>query len=198
MHLFVMDAAGSNVREIPGEWGIGLMSVRWSPDSEWLLIERYLRTTRDLFRLVADGSEMHELFVSDSREHAGDWSPDGDHIMFASDRESTAERLYRLSLNDNHIERIGDVEGLFFDLRYSPDGRWIAYSYSTGRGSSIFRMAADGSAVKRLTDLRHEATAPQWFPIIDLPLREWLLIITGLVLSGIGLCGARLFGGEDR
>ncbi|HLA43009.1 MAG TPA: hypothetical protein VJZ27_06215, partial [Aggregatilineales bacterium] len=139
-----------------------------------------------MIRLRLDGSESRAV-APDSIARAGDWSPDGEDIVFAAAHQTRYEQLYRISLQDGFVRQLTDDSILHEQISYSPDGRWIVYSYSTGQGSIIFRMRADGSDNRQLTGQDSSDGFPQWFPIIDLVLREWLLIAIGTVMSVVGL-----------
>ena len=76
------------------------------------------------------------------------------HELHAIDLADGASRL----LDTGRATRI-------MDAAISPDGRWIAYTYSPAEGASIIRIAAmDGSAVHDATPLLRTDRAPAWDP----------------------------------
>ncbi|HLA43008.1 MAG TPA: DUF5050 domain-containing protein, partial [Aggregatilineales bacterium] len=177
LQTFIMNADGSNVREItvlPDD----ASEIRWSPDGEWLL---YVDAA-GLFRSRVDGSEVLAV-VQNPAVKSGDWSPDGQSIVFASLQDSPLEQLYRVSLEDGSVERLTDDRGGYARIMYSSDGEWITFQRFATYWNSIFRIRADGSDTQALPGFEANNSFPQWFPIIDLVLREWLLITVGMVMS---------------
>ena len=96
----------------------------------------------------------------DYGEGAPAWSPDGAHIAFVSNRsdepEFTPEKvgLYVVPADGGDLREIATPLGSVALPSYSPDGAWIAYFGSEGRGdwwknTRLYVVPADGSAPPR-------------------------------------------------
>ncbi len=85
-----------------------------------------------IFVVDVNGSEPSQLTSGPYDEHSIDWSPDGEQIVFISNRAADpddvhANDVWTVELSSGAVTRITDTPGPEFAPRYSPDGRWIAY-----------------------------------------------------------------------
>lgn len=91
------------------------------------------------------------------------WSPDGSRLAVVgrADAESPS-RLYVADADGTNAEPITALN--FMDgLSWSPDGRWLTFSYNHMGDSGIYRIGFDGSAQTRLTN-GIVGMSPQWSP----------------------------------
>jgi TolB protein len=107
--------------------------------------EIYLLTAEDETNITNNPAEDIEC----------DLSPDGEKIVFASDREGTYD-IWVVDVDGSGLTRL--TEGLAGDFspRWSPDGERIAFS----RTGSLMVMDSDGSNVQQVTKAKPESTAP--------------------------------------
>ncbi|MBV9927783.1 MAG: PD40 domain-containing protein [Acidobacteria bacterium] len=117
------------------------------------------------------------------------WSPDGTRIAFASDREGSYD-IYTMSAADGHdVRRLTSNDSAEADPVWSPDGSRIAYTgnlienrtmqcgnmpiVGDGEGGGelmrnagpyLYRMKADGSEPKSLTESSVFGVEPAWSP----------------------------------
>lgn len=108
----------------------------WSPDGEWMIFgsDRDFDNSRninyfalDLYRMRPDGSDVQELVRSSGDDRFEAWTPDGEWIIFSSDRNdnndlfrvrpdgSKQENLTRTLLNDNLAEDPFMGDYLYFE-----------------------------------------------------------------------------------
>ena len=107
--------------------------------------ELYLRSGDDERNLTNDPGEDIE----------SDFSPDGEKIVFASDRGGTYH-IYVMDADGGNLtqltsEPVGDLSP-----RWSPDGELISFS----RTGDIYIMGSDGSNQRQVTQAEAEQTAP--------------------------------------
>jgi dipeptidyl aminopeptidase/acylaminoacyl peptidase len=112
-------------------------------------------------------------------EHSIDWGGDGSEIVFLSNREPDPDAnhnydIYAVSVANGRVRQITDTPGVETDPRLSPDGRWIAYTATTRRVTTIDSVAEDqhvfvvsmsGGVAQELNHaLDRRSSAPQWTP----------------------------------
>ena len=84
------------------------------------------------------------------------FSPNGQTIAFASDRDGNSE-IYLMNVDGSGQTRITNAAGDDTDPTWSPDGTRLAYRSS--RGNGIYSMKADGTDVRLVVS---GGTQPSW------------------------------------
>jgi len=112
-----------------------------------------------LFSIDIASKQLHQLTTGSYDEHSVDWSPDGQEILFDSNREPNSDEFFNydvfaLKVSDGGIRRITATESNEYAPKWSPDGKTIAF-LGTKRGltdrettmedTHAFLMDADGS-----------------------------------------------------
>ncbi|MGH9315596.1 MAG: protein kinase domain-containing protein [Thermoanaerobaculia bacterium] len=104
----------------------------WSPDGNRILFASDRKHQADLYLKIASGAGQEEpLLEAEGQKLPDDWSPDGRYIAFEN-REPRGDRHVDLAL----LPLFGDRRPIALlrrknnpgEARFSPDGRWIAYS----------------------------------------------------------------------
>ncbi|HEV2750910.1 MAG TPA: DPP IV N-terminal domain-containing protein [Gemmatimonadales bacterium] len=102
------------------------------------------------------------------------WSHDGRHIAFTSDRDGDLE-IYVMDADASHPVRLTHAPGRDAHPYFSPDDRTIVFQSprANGRDTNIYVMDADGSHVVRLTDLKGFAGVPVYSPDAKTIALQW-------------------------
>lgn len=128
-----------------------------SPDGQWVVYtltqsDRLTRrTTSQLWRRAADGSDARQLTWSGERTYGARWSPDGRHLAFISDRVA-GRGLFVMPTDGGEAREIARHPESIEQLAWSPDGQWLSYIApveappDAGHGSHTAASAADSSA----------------------------------------------------
>ncbi|HEU0140787.1 MAG TPA: hypothetical protein VFQ79_13785, partial [Bryobacteraceae bacterium] len=116
------------------------------------------RANSDIWWHPLDGSGPRQLTSYPAIDTTPDISPDGSMVAFRSWRDGGGIYV---------VPRSGGAERLLvprgFSPRFSPDGRWIAYAASTGKGgSSIFLIRPSGGQPHNILADVEGALYPLW------------------------------------
>lgn len=104
-----------------------------SPDGKQIVFTRtWVDKVKDEYRsnlwiVETDGSRPRELTSGSWRDSAPVWSPDGRRIAFLSDRDGT-NQLHILWIDTREVAQLTHLEQAPGGVRWSPDGKWIAYT----------------------------------------------------------------------
>src|SRR5499425_1933949 len=92
------------------------------------------------------------------------WSPDGQKLVFMSDRDHDIE-IYVENLDGTNVKRLTHAPGRDAHPIFSHNGRRIAFqSPRDGKEPQVYVMNADGSRQTRLTNLPGFTGVPDWSP----------------------------------
>jgi dipeptidyl aminopeptidase/acylaminoacyl peptidase len=132
-----------------------------------------------IFVVDTASKQVRQLTRGNYDEHSIDWSPNGEQLVFASNREPNQDEffnydLFTLQLADNSIHRLTATESCKYDPLWSPDGKSIVY-LGTRRGltdrettmedTHVWLMNADGGNRREIGNvIDNRQGAPQWAP----------------------------------
>jgi TolB protein len=91
------------------------------------------------------------------------WSPDGERILFASDRDGTVQ-LYTIRPDGSKLNRITNLPSIRGRSDWSPNGQYIVTYSGESWQREIFIMNADGSNVRQLTPSGGNSQGPSFSP----------------------------------
>jgi Tol biopolymer transport system component len=181
--IFVMDANGSNVRQLtqlqPNS-GTEDHSPTWSPDGRRIAFMRANNTAAPenasaIYTVKADGSDLR-LVRRMPRKWPGagapDWSPDGKRLLFSTfcwfgpcGQAPTGAQLFTIKPNGDGLRKLTHLRGNSYNAGWSPDGRKIVFAHHRALGpeGDIYTINADGSGVRRLTHKpKLDSHRPDW------------------------------------
>jgi len=168
-NLFVMDANGSNQRQVTRNKGEYSQWEQWSPNGDEIAFTFNPGGDQgtSIYVVHPDGSGLRQ--VAPPSGGLGDlepaWSPDGKKIYVISNR-SAQEEIWEINLDGSGLRQITSFDGTVspdHSLRVSPDGKQLAF-YGTGPevtdyGSEIYLINVDGSDLK---DITHSKGQDEW------------------------------------
>ena len=167
-HLYIWDVEQKRVVEDLSFAGIvAIASPSFAPDGQRLAFAGSDEGGwTDIYLVDVTGDSLRALRRDIYHDHEPDWSPDGRHIVFSSDRWPGGRRgRYNLFLYDLATEQISALShGEHSDRqpRWSPDGKRIVFSSDRAGAYDIYALQLMGerTATRRLTHVLTGAFDP--------------------------------------
>lgn len=152
--LQVADADGANPRLMLRSTE-PIFSPTWSPDGRRIAYVTYENRGSDkkMAIYVQEVQTGRRMRISDKRglNAAPAWSPDGTRLAVTLSHEGNPE-IYVFNLHTGTLTRLTNSPAIDTEPEWAPDGQSLVFtSDRTGNQPQIYRMAADGSQVQRLT-----------------------------------------------
>lgn len=169
--LYTMDMFGNNIQEIINKKGTTIDYPNWSPDGKIIaasLVEDcktpQINCIYDIYTMSDEGKNLVNLTKTPDSEWVPVWSPDGEKIAFASDRDGDSE-VYVMDKDGSNLQKLTDNKGYDGRPRWSPDGEKISFETDRDGGDwDIYIMNSDGSDPKSITANTTSEFSQSWSP----------------------------------
>ncbi len=159
--VFVMNADGSNVRDLTNTPTVNELQPAWS--TAGIAYRADPRGITGIYVMRPDGSDVRRLSGATEFATDPDWSGDGSRIVFVSGRH--ARFGLAVSYWNNAYRRLTNGPWFDTDPAWSPDGKRLAFARSSARTKSdILTVSATRGPVRNLTRGRGINWAPSWSP----------------------------------
>ena len=166
--IYVMDDDGTNVQRLTHHPDKDVVP-RWSPDGKKIVWAREKRWEPgqklqqvDVFVMNRDGSQLQQITDHPGLDVSPEWSPNGRHIAFGSNRSGVSE-IYKIDIATKELKQLTrNLKGGAINMEdWSPDGKSIAYTapsppawntiYLTDANGSTHRQFVPGKGTLRYT-----------------------------------------------
>lgn len=117
-----------------------------------------------LFIAAADGTDEHLLLQATGIDYNPAWAPDGNSIVFTSERNGSAD-LFRVNPDGSGLVRLTTETSYDDQAAVSPDGKQLVFVSTRGKGTAnlwILDLAA--KKAKELTSGPGGDFRPSWSP----------------------------------
>ena len=171
--IWMVPKEGGNATQIthsPGEesW------PRFSPNGEWIGYSASYNGNEDVYVISSKGGVPTRITYHTDSDRMIDWHPDGNHLIFASKRETGQRRtsqIFLVNKEGSFPERLSVPYGEL--ASYSPDGSKIAYitkitenypfkRYRGGLTSDIFIFDLNSNTAENITNNKANDGKPAW------------------------------------
>ena len=160
--IYIADANGSNESKLPFVAG----NMDWSADST-RIVYQFGRASSDIFIYTLETGTSEVVVNGPAFESDPSFSPDGNSIVFVSDRDGNPE-IYIVDLNNpTNIRRLTNHPAHDEFPTFSPDGTQIAFdSNREDENFDVYVMNADGTGIRRITSWKtdEEVRPGCWSP----------------------------------
>ncbi|MDJ0952276.1 MAG: S-layer homology domain-containing protein [Acidimicrobiia bacterium] len=173
--IWVMNADGSNKRNLTGGVGWTNHHPTWSPDGSMIAFGAirdpftniWVDGDYNIWVMDADGSGQLQLTDRPGWEHRPMWSPDGSKIAFVTGQDSL--QIWVMDVDGGNQRQLTAEPGYAaHGASWSPDGSRIAYTryedVMEGEPGDVFVMDADGGNKRNLTNHPAADGFPVWSP----------------------------------
>ena len=147
--IWVGNRDGSNLLQVTSMGGPQCSNPQWSPDGRTILFNSRREGSADLYTLVPETRELHQLTREASDEDEPRWSRDGRWIYFGSNK-SGREEVWRISADGGDLKQITRHGGT--TATESPDRRYLYYAKGPFPRGSIWRVPVQGGSEERVAD----------------------------------------------
>src|SRR3954468_17448829 len=128
--------------------------------SDEIAFVSYHNINPDIVLLDVNHDLTHSLTRDGSYNVAPSWSPDGQWIAFASDREGK-RNIYVMDALGGHFHRVSDANGFYSLPRWSADGQRLIFTALNENPTATYTVNLDGNDLQRITpvvDVRNAVT----------------------------------------
>jgi len=160
-HIWVMNADGTNLRELPGDLS---ENPSWSPDGSRIAGDA---AGAGIFVIGVDGTNERRLTTPPAfhNDESPDWSPDGATLAFSeSPQDGTSSALYTVGADGSGEQQL--TTGAFADFHpsWSPDGTRLAFMRRPAAGGSyqLYTVGVGGGAATQLLSSGANDRGPSW------------------------------------
>jgi hypothetical protein len=162
--IFYSDAGGINTAAPDGAPS-GLTTGTapdWSPGADRIVFE-----LNGIAVINADRSGLHNLTSSDT-DYGPSWSPDGQQILFTSQRDGNRE-IYVIKPDGTDLTNLTQSPASDNSPVWSPDSKQIAFASNRDGDYDIYVMNRDGSGLVQATNNPGGEGPMDWQRILNRP-----------------------------
>ncbi|CAN5534959.1 hypothetical protein BH24ACT26_BH24ACT26_22510 [soil metagenome] len=124
-----------------------------------------------IYTMSPHGGRLEQLTNAPGNSIFSDWTPDGEWILFDSDRptggcdeDGCNVDIFIMSAEGEHVRRLTRGPSFDGDPAVSPDGKSIAFGSDRDGDPEIFTMRLDGTHLEQLTHNDVGDFTPDWSP----------------------------------
>jgi Tol biopolymer transport system component len=148
----------------------------WSADGKRIAFNSgNIYRCHDIYVMSARGKDVRRLTDNQHCDLAPSWSPNGQRIVFQSDRPTPASarvlkkrdrpsELYVMRSDGKQVTRLTRARRDAICPAWSPDGAHIAFTMGLGHAADVYVIDRDGGDRRRLTRAPGADMCPDWSP----------------------------------
>ncbi|HEU0292903.1 MAG TPA: hypothetical protein VFR47_09220 [Anaerolineales bacterium] len=162
LEIYELDLNTGAVNRLTSTYGVD-NAPEFSPDGQ-LITFMHSAPTRDLSRIMVmerSGSNAENIPQVDGWDPT--WSPNGQSILFASDRSGTTQ-LYTVRPDGSKLTRITNLPAIRGRSDWSPDGQYIVTYSGEAWQRELYIMSSDGSNARQLSPSGGNSQGPSFSP----------------------------------
>jgi Tol biopolymer transport system component len=162
--LWVMNADGSNRRQLTHTTAVSETQAAWSPDGTKIAFQR----EDNIWVMDADGSDQKNLTRTPNLEDRfPSWSPNGTKIAWGKESSPDAfdADIWKMNADGSGKVRLTFSAGHDGAPAWSPNGKKIAFIREGRIDTDVWQMnSSDGSQKTNITNNDFDESDPDWQP----------------------------------
>lgn len=160
--IYAYELADGSVDRLTNRDGV-LTAPEYSPDGQRITFTRWTPNSEryQIMLMEKNGSDRGNIPRIEGWDPT--WSPDGKHILFASDRNGPVQ-LFVVRDDGKNLKQISNLPAMRGRSDWSPDGQYIVTYSGEAWHREIYIMNADGSDVRQLTPTGGNSQGPSFSP----------------------------------
>ncbi len=128
---------------------------QFSPDGSFIIYQGWQRGMMDIFFTnILDKNRINltkSIKSNDIVSHGNAFSPDGQSIVFTSDRDGN-RNIYLMKIDGSEIEKLTKHESNDYEPTFSPDGESIVFTSERDGNKEIYIIFLETKKIKNLTN----------------------------------------------
>lgn len=162
--VYLINADGTGKTNLTADHSTYDAGPAWSPERcRVAYVRQDEPNNEELWVMRADGSDAHPITFSTENDREPDWSPDGEWIVFMSERKGNRD-LFLIRPDGTEEHALTDSAFDEEDPAWSPDGEWIVFSAQQEGNWDLFLIHPDGSGLTQITQDKMQDRHPAWSP----------------------------------
>ncbi|HKN66645.1 MAG TPA: S41 family peptidase [Gemmatimonadaceae bacterium] len=162
--LFVAPVQQGRLVEAVRDKKIRVRGGRFMPDGKTLLALTDQSGEVEFWRVPANGIGASTQLTNDAKVLRWDGIPSADGRYIAHTDKDQQLWLYDTQTKKNTRLAVNN-DGGFGDVRWSPDGKWLAYvAPATNQFGQIFLYSVESGKATAVTSDRYDSESPTWSP----------------------------------
>ena len=133
-----------------------------APETPKIVFASFRDGNLDIYLMNPDGTQQLRITKHPALDNMPVWSPTGEHILFASDRnkEPLHWDIYLMDADGSNVQAVFAKAANRSEPAWSPDGTQIAYSRREPSGYFIYIATIDGKQEEKVAI----GSSPSWSP----------------------------------
>ena len=140
---------------------------QFSPDGSFLIYQGWQKGKMEIFFLgLLDKNKINitrNVNSNDIISHGNSFSPDGQSIVFASERSGNRD-IYLMMINGSEIKQLTSHESDDYEPTFSPDGKTIVFTSERDGNKEIYIISTDTKNLENLTNNPADDWNPRFYP----------------------------------
>lgn len=151
-NLYLNNKGGGRPINLTKNVGGKCYKPAWFPDSKKVAFTHKKGDNQNILSLRIEDLSLEKLTDHPANEEAPDISPDGNYMVFSSNRDGNQnQEIYLKNLETGETNNISNTPDWELIARFSPSGRFLCWGSNKDGNWELYRYELASGKIKRLT-----------------------------------------------